>query len=266
MISKIRDAGATAVVQRGATWSEADHYLREEVLLAGDGDGDGDPKNGVYVPPFDHPDVWAGAATMVGEWQRQMGSGGGKPKLDAVVCSVGGGGLFAGIMTGLLSEEEEEEGGKSSRRRGGGGEDDKVLLPRVLAVETAGADSLAQSLAAGELVTLPHLTSIATSLSASRVAARAFSLAQLPNVMSVVLQDAEAAMGCWRLADEERMLVEPACGASVALCYGGRLRRLVPGLGPESRVVVVVCGGSNVTLEMLVEYRRMYGSSVEEGM
>jgi L-serine/L-threonine ammonia-lyase len=37
------------VVQIGSHLSEADRYLREE-LLAKD-------KNGVYVPPFDHEDV-----------------------------------------------------------------------------------------------------------------------------------------------------------------------------------------------------------------
>lgn len=111
----------------------------------------------------------------------------------------------------------------------------------------------------GALVTLPGITSIATSLGATRVAEQAFRLAQKGNVKNAVLSDAEAAMGCWRLADDERLLVEPACGLSVAICYDGRLRRMLSHLGPDSSVVLVVCGGSNITLETLCEYRKEYG-------
>lgn len=227
MISKIRIAGATAVIQRGATWVEADTYLREEMLAK-------DP-NGVYVPPFDHPDVWAGAETIVDEVAQQIQ--GGKP--DAMVCSVGGGGLFSGVMMGL-------------EKRWGDDVD-------VLALETKGAESLAKSLEKGQLVTLSGITSIATSLGAVRVATKAFELGQKPNVRSVVLDDAEAAMGCWRLADDERLLVEPACGVSISVCYDGRLKALLPRLTATSKVVIVVCGGSDVTLERLAEYRARYG-------
>ncbi len=69
-------------------------------------------------------------------------------------------------------------------------------------------------------------------------------------------------MGCWRLADEERLLVEPACGVSAALCWGGRLQKRLPNLSPESKVVIVVCGGSNISLEMLVDYREKYGGGL----
>lgn len=77
---------------------------------------------------------------------------------------------------------------------------------------------------------------------------------------SVVLSDAEAAMGCWRLADDERIMVEPACGVSIAVCYDDRLKKLLPGLGPDSKVVIVVCGGADVTLDMLMGWREEYGS------
>lgn len=233
MIAKIRTAGATDVIQRGATWADADAYLRTDILAH--------DRSGVYVPPFDHPYIWEGASTLVDEVAAQL-PGGGQP--DAVVCSVGGGGLFCGVMRGF--------------DRHGWGD-----VP-VLAMETRGADSLAESLKAGEMVTLPGITSIATSLGATRVAEQTFEYAKRPNVKSVVLEDAEAAMGCWRLADDERMLAETASGVSVAVCYNGVLGKTVKGLGKDSRVVVVVCGGSNVTVEMLVEFRRVYGG-VEKG-
>lgn len=120
-------------------------------------------------------------------------------------------------------------------------------------MEPTGAASLAYSLAAGHNTPFPKITSIATSLGARRVADRAYELAsKRGNVTSVVLSDAQAAIGCVRFADEERILVEAACGVSLAAVYGGWVRKCLPGVGKADRVVVVVCGGSNVSLEMLV--------------
>lgn len=80
------------------------------------------------------------------------------------------------------------------------------------------------------------------------------------NVKSVVLSDAEAAMGCWRLADDERIMVEMACGVNVALCYDGRLEKVLERkLKREDKVVIVLCGGSNVTVDMLAKWREEFG-------
>ncbi|KAL9127432.1 MAG: hypothetical protein Q9217_003701 [Psora testacea] len=223
MIAKIKTMGAEEVIQHGESWREADAYMREVVMQGKDG--------AVYVPPFDHEDVWDGNASMIDELAERP---------DAVVCSVGGGGLFCGVQLGL-------------ERRGWGDVE-------VLALETGGAESLNKSLREGRCVELEEITSIATSLGAKMVAAKTLELGQRKNVRSAVLSDAEAAMGCWRLADDERMLVEPACGINVAVCYDGRLRKLMPHLTSASKVVIVLCGGSNVTLETLVEYRKTYGA------
>jgi len=130
----------------------------------------------------------------------------------------------------------------------------------VIAVETRGADSLSQSLHAGRNTTLLEITSIATSLGARRVADKAFELAQRPNVRSVVVEDAQAGRACVRFAEEERMLVEAACGASLSVCYEGILRKVLPELRKEDKVVVIVCGGNNISLSMLEEYRKVYGA------
>ena len=228
MIHKIRTAGASDVIQFGASWVEADAYLREVVMKDAEKRGE----RPVYVPPFDAQEIWDGHATMIPEVLEQLG---GAP--DAVVCSVGGGGLFCGIMQGLE------------------GEDTKVL-----AVETKGADSLALALEQGELATLPAITSIATTLGARTVARRAFEYGGRGNVRSVVLSDREAMEGCVRFADDERIMVEAACGVSLALCYGERLRRYLPDLNKESRVVMVVCGGSNVSVGMLGEWAKQIDS------
>ncbi|KAL8899497.1 MAG: hypothetical protein Q9192_001544 [Flavoplaca navasiana] len=233
MIAKLRNAGAHEVVQVGENWKEADTYLQERLL--------NNDQGGVYVPPFDHPEIWEGHSTLVSEIGRQLGDQDGNGGPDAMVCSVGGGGLLCGVLLGLERQYYWDKGCK------------------VLALETEGAESLHKSLLRGELVTLPSITTIATSLGATRVAQRAFDLAQEHGIKSAVLSDAEAAMGCWRFADDERIIVEPACGINLAVCYDGRLKKLLPELTPQSKVVVVVCGGSNVTLQTLMAYRDEYG-------
>ncbi|KAJ5625909.1 tryptophan synthase beta subunit-like PLP-dependent enzyme [Penicillium lagena] len=248
MISKLRAAGAEAVIQHGASWFEADTFLRENYINHQDAQTD---SVNVYVPPFDDPLVWEGAATMVTEMAKQLPERDGDEfPADAIVCSVGGGGLFNGIVSGLDQY--------SACRR-------EAKPIRVLAVETAGADSLAHSLRSGELSSLKAITSQATSLGALRVAPQTFENARSPpsgvEVSSVVGSDEEAAIGILRLADELRLQVELACGICVEVALGGRLKEVIPDLTPESRVVVVVCGGSNVTAEMITDYRR----KIQEG-
>ncbi|QDS72766.1 hypothetical protein FKW77_004402 [Venturia effusa] len=230
MIKKIMAAGAEEVIQHGTCVGEADTYLKQEIL----------PKvrNGVYCPPYDHPYIWEGHSSLIHELKTQISNP------DAILCSVGGGGLFAGIMQGL----------------------DQVnwSSTTVLAIETQGAHALSASLTHQKLVTLDKITSLAGSLGASTVAQKAFEYAQRPNVRSTVLSDAEACMGCWRLADDALMLVEPACGVNVALCYNGGLEKaLGRKVTPEMKVVIVLCGGSNVTLDMLQKWREEY-AYVEE--
>lgn len=164
---------------------------------------------------------------------------------DVIICSVGGGGLINGICQALDALH--------------------MRKPTVLAMETLGADSLNAALHAKQLITLPTITSQATSLGCARVTEPTFAYAQRSNVRSVVLPDAEAAMGCWRLADDERIMVELACGINVALCYDGRLEKaLGRPVRPEDKVVIVLCGGSNVTSKMLCEWRSEYAYIEDE--
>jgi threonine dehydratase len=54
------------------------------------------------------------------------------------------------------------------------------------------------------------------------------------------------------------MLVEPAGGAALALLYSPRHREKLMALGP---VVVVVCGGSGINLEILKAMEGQLGLS-----
>lgn len=239
MVAKLRALEAE-VKQHGRNWAEADRYLREEVM------GE-DMKWKVYVPPFDHPDIWEGASSLVPEMEQQMQQFGG---YDGVVCSVGGGGLLIGIAEGIA------QSGLSNSRK-------------ILAVETEGGESLSKSLLAGGVVTLPSISTIATSLGCSKVAKRAFEVAQRENVEVAVLSDAQAGMGCVHLADMERLMVEAACGVSVATCFDGTLRSalgrgLTDAEWKEKRVVIIVCGGSIVSTKLLEDYREKYQATMEQ--
>lgn len=242
MVQKLKLLGAN-VVQIGKHFQEADTYLRE-TLLARD-------ENAVYVHPFDHKDVWEGHSSMIDELEEQMKAVGG---YDAVVCSVGGGGLFSGIMQGL---------GRNGRLGEGDSGRGNARPVQVLAVETIGADSLHASIVKGELTRIPGITSIAVSLGATQVAKQAFEWAQRQEVISHTLSDANAAMACVFFADDERIMVESACGAALSTAYDGLKTILYPQMSDEEyakkNVVLVVCGGSGVTLQILEKYRIEYG-------
>lgn len=177
----------------------------------------------VYIPPFDHPDIWEGNASLIDE-AVQQGS------FDVVVCSVGGGGLLAGVVQGL-------------QKHGLG------KVP-VIAVETEGAASLHATLQAGALVTLDKITSIATTLGARRVAQRALDLSREHHIISVLVTDRQATDACVSFANDLRTLVEPACGAALAVAYQDMVV-----LRPYKNPLIVVCGGIAVDLKQIMTWQ-----------
>ena len=173
-----------------------------------------------FIHPFDDPLLWHGHAGMIDEVARA----GVAP--DAVLLSVGGGGLLCGVVEGL--------------RRNGWGH-----VP-VVAVETVGADSLAQSMHAGLRIELPAITSIATSLGARKVSEQAFAWSREHAIGSRVVSDKAAVDACLRFIDDHRVLVEPACGAALALAYDAQ-----QALGQYRNILVIACGGVTATLAQL---------------
>lgn len=194
----------------GASWQEANE-LAQGMLGPDD----------AFIHPFDDQLLWDGHATMIDELAQE----GFCP--DVVVLSVGGGGLLSGVVQGL--------------HRNGWGH-----VP-VVAVETQGADSLAQSVAAGQRITLAAITSVATSLGARQVCAEAFDWTRRHAVHPMVVTDAQALAACRRFLDDQRVLVEPACGAALAA-----LEALPDAMQAARRVLVVVCGGVTASVETIM--------------
>ena len=217
MREKIAALGAQVLVE-GDVWDRADGLARAMV----------DRGEGAYVPPFDHPELWAGHASLIDEILAQG------PVPDAVVVAVGGGGLMCGVAEGLA-------------RHG-------LRDVAIVAVETKGAATLARSMEAGRSVTLERIETIASSLGARRVADAAFAWSQTRPVVPVVVSDADAVRACSRFADDHLALVEPACGAALSLAYDDH-----PALKPYARVAVIACGGVVVSLEKLSAWGAQFG-------
>jgi len=197
------------VIVHGASWQEANELA---LSLVGPTDA--------FLHPFDDPLLWHGHATMIDE----VAQSGLQP--DAVVLSVGGGGLLSGVAEGL--------------DRNGWGH-----VP-IVAVETEGAASFQAAFKAGHAVQLDQITSIATSLGAKRVCDQAVQCAKERPMHSVVVSDASALCACERFLADHRVLVEPACGASLALGYEN-----ASAIAPFKTVLFIVCGGATATIDQI---------------
>jgi L-serine/L-threonine ammonia-lyase len=206
MIDKMRAEGASVDVH-GDAWDDAHAKALEEVERGG----------AFYVHPFDMPAVWQGNATLVAEAVAQ-----GLPRPGVVVVAVGGGGLMCGVLEGMHAAGWTD-------------------VP-VLAVETTGAASLHAAMQAGEPVDIGRIDSIATTLGARRVCARALAWTREHPVVSHRVSDRAAVDACLRFADDHRVVVEPACGAALATVYDR-----APELTRADAVFVVACGGAGAT-------------------
>ena len=79
-------------------------------------------------------------------------------------------------------------------------------------------------------------------------------------MISQEVEDEAALAACLMFAEQHRMLVEPACGASLAAIYSGLLKERLTSL-PAGPVVVVVCGGNIVTTDLIVQWKQQLASS-----
>jgi threonine dehydratase len=177
----------------------------------------------VYVHPFDDPLVIAGQGTIGLEILEDL------PQVTDLFVSIGGGGLAAGVGTAI-----------------------KALQPavRIWGVETEGADSMAQALAANRVVKLPEITSIARTLGAPAVSETTLALAQryLENV--TVVSDEEALSALRLLLERAKIVTEPAASCTLAAA-----ERLKDNFTTDDHVVLILCGG-NLALDDVFQCER----------
>ena len=169
------------------------------------------------VHPFDDLRVAAGQGTAAVELLEDV------PDLDVIVCPVGGGGLLSGTAVAA-----------------------KALKPgiRIIGIEPALADDVAQSFRAGRRISIPTPATIADGLRTNCTGAKNFPIIQqyVDDVVTVTEDGIVQAMrAIW---DALHIIVEP----SAAVTYAALLESKVA--AKDLRIGLILTGG-NVDLEKL---------------
>ncbi len=172
----------------------------------------------VLVHPFDDPAVMAGQGTLGLELLDDC------PEMTHVFISIGGGGLIAGMAAAIRTIKPDVT---------------------VFGVETVGADAMAQAVAAGKVVEIPKITSIARTLGAPAVSQATLEAVQKHVAEVVVVPDREAVVALVDLLERAKLLVEPAAACAVAAARARRDR-----FGPDDHVVILLCGGNTAVTDV----------------
>jgi len=200
-VAATRAYGAEVILHGATSVEMVDEYERLVAL-----------RGQTPVHPFADPLVMAGQGTIALEILEDV------PNLEAVIVGVGGGGLIGGIAAAI-----------------------KGLAPhvRVVGVEPEGAPGMTRALAAGAVVRLSSVDTIADGLAAPFVGELGLAVA-LRYVDDVVLvSDAEIREAMALIMERAKLIAEPAGAAAYAALLAGR-----SGVRPDARVVVVVSGGN----------------------
>jgi threonine dehydratase len=164
------------------------------------------------VHPYEGPDIATGTGTVGLEIFEQVA------KIDAVVVSVGGGGLIGGISNAIKQLQPDCE---------------------VIGVEAEGADSMHRSFASGKPESIEKVRTIADSLGAPYALPYSFALCKANVDQLVLVSDNSLRESMGHLYKCMKIAVEPACAASTAAIMGP-LRNQLAG----KRVVLVFCGSN----------------------
>lgn len=208
-VAAVRARGATAVLFGNSfdeAYAEARRLEVEEGLT--------------FIHPFDDPDVIAGQGTIGMEILRQHGN-----PIDAIFCTVGGGGLIAGIAAYA-----------------------KQVRPatRIIGVEACDADAMTQSLACGQRVTLEHVGIFADGAAVKRVGEETFRLAR-EYVDEMIRVDNDAICAAIKdVFEDTRSVLEPAGALAVA-----GLKSYLSRQSLQGRSFVAVTSGANVNFDRL---------------
>ncbi len=203
------------VVLHGFTYDDAYQYCLELQQESG----------ATFIHAFDDPDIIAGQGTLGLEMLSDL------PDADALVVPIGGGGLIAGIAIAA-----------------------RALRPniKIIGVQAAGAAGCRVSLDAGELCTLPSITTIADGIAVKRPGALTFPVIQ-HLVDDIVLVNDEAIISAvLLLMERSKMLVEGAGAAGVAAMLSGAIKL-------EAKKVLVPLTGGNIDINLV-------GRFIEHGL
>ncbi len=207
-IDPIRASGAA--VEFCPTYDEAERAAKRSA--ASDG--------ALYISPYSHPDVMAGAGTIALELIDDLAT------VDAIVVPVGGGGLISGIAIAA-----------------------RALLPAVeiIGVEVEASCPFTRSLAAGQIVPIDVKPSIADGLTGNLDPDTITFDVVRRLVSRIEVVDEGALRRALRdVVLQEHVIVEGAAAVGVAALLSG-------GLDFARRSVVVILTGANIDRERLVD-------------
>lgn len=198
-----------AIARLGATIVEAASYDDAEVKARQDADATG----AVYISPYNHLDVIAGAGTVVLEVLADW------PELDTVIVPLGGGGLLAGAAV-------------AARSAGGRVE--------AIGAEAAASPAFTSALATGRIVTIDVQPTLADGLAGNMEPASAtFDIVRALGCRVVTVAEPSIAAAMRDLILGERLVVEGSGAVGVGALLDGSLN-----LG--RRRVCVLLTGRNV--------------------
>lgn len=174
-----------------------------------------------FIHPFNDEDVATGQGSIAMEIVQDL------PTVDTILVPVGGGGLLAGIST--LA---------------------KMLNPNihVIGVEPVGANCMQESLKKGEVVTLPHIDTIADGTAVKTPGDKLFPYIQQYVDEIITIDDSELVVAFLDMLENHKMVVENSGLLSVAA---------LKHLEPEGKKVVSVLSGGNmdvITVASVVQH------------
>ncbi len=198
------------VVLHGATYDDAYQRCLELQQELG----------ATYVHAFDDPDVIAGQGTLGLEMLNDL------PDADALVVPIGGGGLISGIAIAA-----------------------RALKPdiTIIGVEATGAASFRVSLDAGELCTLPAITTIADGIAVKRPGALTYSIIERLVDDVVLVKDEAIINAVLLLMERNKMLVEGAGAAGLAALLSGAISL-------KGKKVLVPLTGGNIDINLVSRF------------
>ncbi len=212
------------VILHGDSYSEAAEHAYEIMEESGM----------VFVHPYDDELVIAGQGTVADELLRQNPG-----PLDAVFVPVGGGGLISGIAAYI-----------------------KALRPevRVIGVEPADSDAMAQSLKNDERVTLQAPGIFADGVAVKKVGSLTFELCRKYVDEIIAVNTDELCGGIKAIYQASRSIVEPAGGLGMA-----GLLKYIRMNGCTGETLIAVNSGANMNFERLryVAERTLVGEKLE---
>lgn len=170
-----------------------------------------------FIHPFDDERVMAGQGTIGLEIAEQL------PDVDVVLVPIGGGGLIAGVASAL-----------------------RQLKPacRIIGVQAAGAASMADSLRAGHILTLPEVHTVADGIQVKTPGEKTFAICREAVDEVVTVGEAEIASAILTVLERQKLMVEGAGAVGVAAAMYGELEL-------RGKTVCALLSGGNLDVTML---------------